>query len=76
MNQDLHFMIRHFSLTIFSLLISIFFFSSCQKIFIDTDVANTPQNNFNYLWNDIKNRYSYLDYTYVDWNNVYDTLSP
>jgi Peptidase family S41/Tricorn protease C1 domain len=51
-------------------------YSSCQKIFIDADVANDPKSNFNYLWNDIKNRYSYLDYKNVDWNKVYDTLAP
>src|SRR5436853_6601275 len=60
------------------LLFSIFLISSfsCQKIFIDEDVANNPQSNFNYLWNDIKNRYSYLDYKNIDWNKVYDTLAP
>ncbi|HYV94229.1 MAG TPA: hypothetical protein VE978_20810, partial [Chitinophagales bacterium] len=49
---------------------SILIFSSCQKIFIDEDVANTAQNNFDYLWKDINNRYSYLDYKNIDWNKV------
>jgi len=48
----------------------------CENIFINQDVANNPQENFDYLWNDIENRYSYLDYKDVDWNEVYDTLSP
>lgn len=48
----------------------------CQKIFIDEDVANNPRENFEYLWNDIKNRYSFLEYKGLDWDEVYDTLSP
>jgi len=51
-------------------------FGGCKKIFINEDVANNPQQNFDYLWNDVLNRYSYLDYKGVDWNEVYDTLSP
>jgi hypothetical protein len=51
-------------------------FSGCKKIFITEDVANNPQENFDYLWNDVLNRYSYLDYKGVDWNEVYDTLAP
>ena len=61
-------------LLIFTCIILIF--SSCHKIFIDTDVASTARNNFDYLWNDIHNRYSYLDYKGIDWNKAYDTLSP
>ena len=45
--------------------------SGCKKIFIDTDIADEPGNNFEYLWNDIKNRYSYLDYKGVDWNAIH-----
>ncbi|MFI5135779.1 MAG: S41 family peptidase, partial [Chitinophagales bacterium] len=51
-------------------------FSGCKKNFINEDVANNPQQNFDFLWNDVLNRYSYLDYKGVDWNEVYDTLSP
>lgn len=55
---------------------SIILLSSCHKIFIDADIASTARNNFDYLWNDLRNRYSYLDYKNIDWNEVYDTLSP
>ena len=47
--------------------------SSCRKIFIDKDIANNPHENFEYLWNDIKNRYSYLDYKEVDWDQIHTT---
>jgi len=50
-------------------------FSSCKKIFIDSEVADNPKENFEYLWTDIKNRYSYLDYKGVDWNAIHDELS-
>ncbi|MEO5675369.1 MAG: S41 family peptidase [Chitinophagales bacterium] len=57
-------------------ILCIILFSSCSKIFIDADVANNPKSNFDYLWNDIHNRYSFLDYKNIDWNKVYDTLAP
>lgn len=62
--------------TILCFLFSVLLLSSCKKIFIDEDVANNPKENFDYLWNDIKNRYSYLDYKDIDWTEVYDTLAP
>jgi C-terminal processing protease CtpA/Prc len=48
---------------------------SCRKIFLDDDIANNPKENFEYLWNDIKNRYSYLDYKGLDWNAIHDEYS-
>jgi len=63
------------SLMVF-LLLTLLLLGSCKKVFIHEDVANNPQENFDYLWNDIQNRYSYLNYKGVDWNEVYDTLSP
>lgn len=48
----------------------------CKKVFIDEDVANNPRENFDYLWNDIKNRYSFLEYKGLNWDEVYDSLSP
>lgn len=48
----------------------------CKKVFIDEDMANNPRENFDYLWNDIKNRYSFLEYKGLNWDEVYDSLSP
>ena len=49
------------SLMVF-LLLTLLLLGSCKKVFIHEDVANNPQENFDYLWNDIQNRYSYLNY--------------
>jgi Peptidase family S41/Tricorn protease C1 domain len=53
------------------------FFSalSCQKIFVKPDPPNTPQENFQYLWNDINNRYSFLQYKHINWDSLYNIYS-
>jgi hypothetical protein len=50
--------------------------AGCKNIFIDEDPAARPQETFDFLWNDLQDRYAYLDYKGVHWNEVYDTLAP
>jgi hypothetical protein len=49
--------------------------ASCKKIFLNGDIANNPRENFEYLWNDLNNRYSYLDYKGLDWNAIHGEYS-
>jgi hypothetical protein len=51
-------------------------FGSCEKLFIADDPANDPVSNFEYLWQEANNKYSYFDYKSVDWDAVYDTYRP
>ena len=51
-------------------------FSSCEKTFMADDVENTPNANFNYLWQQVNEHYSLFDVKNVDWQAVYDSLSP
>lgn len=44
---------------------------SCEKILLREDMASTsPQKNFEYLWNECNEKYSYFDLKAVDWNLV------
>src|SRR5215831_12194026 len=45
---------------------------SCQKIFVQPDPANSPESNFQYLWNDVNNRYSFLQYKHINWDSLYN----
>jgi C-terminal processing protease CtpA/Prc len=42
---------------------------SCEKLFFDEDLASTdPFENFDYLWKECDEKYSYFELKKVDWN--------
>ncbi len=46
-------------------------FSSCEKIFFEEDLAsNDPYQNFDYLWNECDEKYSFFDVKNIDWDEV------
>ena len=55
------------SLSVFVLLL----LSSCEKVLFNEDLASkNPKINFEYLWNECNEKYSYFDVKEVDWNKV------
>lgn len=45
--------------------------SSCNKLLFEPDYASTdPQENFEYLWNECNEKYSYFDLKKIDWDSV------
>ena len=43
--------------------------SSCEKIIFEEDKASkNPQENFNYLWNECDEKYSYFDLKNINWD--------
>ncbi len=51
-------------------------FSSCEKMIIESDPGNTPINNFDYLWTDIYERYSFFEYKEINWGEIYLKYRP
>ena len=51
-------------------------FTSCQRIFTESDAPNTPVNVFDYLWNKVDQQYTFFDVKDVDWEAVYETYRP
>ena len=49
---------------------------SCRKLIIDKPVENTPTANFEYLWTQINEKYSFMDYKGLDWNAVHAKYAP
>jgi len=46
-------------------------FISCEKILFEEDLATTnPQKNFEYLWNEVNEKYSYFELKGIDWDAV------
>ena len=48
----------------------------CSSIFMKADVANTPTNCFNLMWQNIDEHYAYFDYKKIDWNAVKNKYAP
>lgn len=49
----------------------IFVLASCEALLFEEDLASTdPQANFEYLWNECDEKYSYFDLKGVDWGAV------
>ena len=46
--------------------------SSCEKVFLGADRANTAVENFEYLWQDVQERYTFFDLKGIHWDSIYD----
>ncbi|ABG60581.1 S41 family peptidase [Cytophaga hutchinsonii] len=58
---------------ILALLSSTIFFS-CEKIFIEKDLkTDDPVENFEYLWKQCDEKYSFFEINNIDWNAIHDT---
>lgn len=53
------------------LLFSVISLSSCELFIIEPNPQNTPTNNFELLWKEVNNRYTYFEYKNIDWNESY-----
>jgi hypothetical protein len=54
----------------------VFSLSSCEKVLISGDPVNTPQNNFNVLWNTINEKYTFFDLKKINWDSVKRVWQP
>ncbi|HKK61531.1 MAG TPA: S41 family peptidase [Bacteroidales bacterium] len=48
---------------------------SCEKCLLEKDPQNTPINNFDYLWTEVKHKYAYFEYKRTNWDSIYDVYS-
>lgn len=58
------------------ILLSALLLSSCEKLLMDDDIADTKVNTFEYLWNRVDKMYSHFDVKPVNWQVVHDTTLP
>lgn len=58
-------------------LIALFVASACQKIILEEDQATGDKaENFDYLWQQCRDRYAFFDVKNVDWDEVYAEYRP
>jgi hypothetical protein len=57
--------------TLLALISISFLFSSCEKLIFEEDLASTdPYENFEYLWNECNEKYSYFEIKNIDWDHL------
>ena len=50
--------------------------TSCEKAILGSDPTDSPDQLFEYLWNDIHNRYSYFELKNINWEEVKEKYQP
>lgn len=51
-------------------------FASCKKMLLDEEVPNTPETNFEYVWNEFDRLYGLFLVKNMDWDSVYAVYRP
>lgn len=59
-------------------IVSIFIiaFSACEKIAFDKKIDSSNISTFNYLWEQVGQKYAFLEYKEVDWDSIYFVYRP
>lgn len=61
---------------IFILLFILISFSSCEKLFFENDVSNTPINSFEMFWSDFDKFYPSFGIKHINWDSAYSINRP
>jgi hypothetical protein len=61
---------------IFVIVTAMLLLPCCTAVFFHEDPPNNPINNFENLWQDVKERYSYFELKKIDWDSVYTVYRP
>ena len=60
----------------FVLIVLAFAFTSCERAFMEQDEPSNPVNVFDYLWNQVDQKYSFFDVKGIDWDSVREVYRP
>ena len=59
-----------------TLLFSIILLNSCEKTILGEDEINSPENNFELLWNDFNVHYALFGVKNINWQDAYNIYRP
>lgn len=63
-------------LGIILIVLTVLFMYGCEELFIENDEADNPVENFDFLWQNMSERYSLFDYKNIDWDSIYSIYRP
>lgn len=61
---------------IFIIIVTMLYVQGCADLFFKEDPPDDPVTNFEHLWLDVKERYSYFELKNIDWDSVYSVYRP
>lgn len=50
------------------IMVALIAMTSYEKVLLKKDPVNDPETNFEYLWEQVNNKYSYFEEKDIDWN--------
>ncbi|MBC3787170.1 S41 family peptidase [Spirosoma utsteinense] len=56
--------------------LAILLLSGCERLLIDSDKSSEPVENFDRLWQKVRDHYPYFKYKNLDWDSVYNQYRP
>src|SRR5688572_3115280 len=59
-----------------AMLFLIITFSSCEEAFIESDPKDDPVVNFDFLWSELDQKYSFFEFKKINWDSVYNVYRP
>jgi C-terminal processing protease CtpA/Prc len=66
---------KHGLIKVISFLILLPLVWSCEKAILEEPVKDSPTQNFEYLWNDLNQRYAFFEYKNVNWQSIHNQYS-
>ena len=51
-------------------------FHSCEKVFMEADASDNPENIFEEIWGFTNRHYSFFEYKDIDWHQTYSRYLP
>ena len=60
----------------FGILILLFSFYGCEKMILEPDPVNVPDNNFEIFWKDFDRYYAQFSLRHINWDSVYALYRP
>ena len=45
--------------------------TGCEQFLLSADPEDSPESNFEFLWQELNNKYAYFDHKNIDWHEVY-----
>lgn len=45
--------------------------TSCEKLFFEPEAQSDPRTTFQYLWDEVDQKYAFFDVKNIDWDDIY-----
>ena len=50
--------------------------TGCEEVLYTEEPTNSPQGNFEFLWNEVDKKYAFFELKHINWDSVYTVYDP